>query len=398
MSPKAMVLRVLSVPAAIALLVARLLPSRSASPGAANTASAPAVLLAPPGGGNIGDEAMVASFIKNTPGEVLVVVRRRADIRILSTVENRVSVVEMPHLFYRRSLRALVDLGRYWRLLGHARSVALVGADIMDGAYNEDASVARAQALELARRRGLDVRVLGFSWNGTASARATHHLRRASESGVIMCVRDEFSLARIVRDGISSTRQVSDVVFALFGDPSEQDLPQRDRVIVNASGLVARDGNMTSTYANVCSDLVSRGYSVTLLPHVIRGGGDDLAACRAVAGRLPAGTVEVVEGLLSPFEVYDLCRRAALVVSGRMHLGVIGLCAGAVPVLISTQGKVEGLMKFFGLEVNAVPIVSGQVATLPAVVEAALDSLDEMSARVDRELARVRHLASGNFE
>src|SRR5690606_17317169 len=104
--------------------------------------------------------------------------------------------------------------------------------------------------------------------------------------------------------------------------------------------------DQTSGYRQAVSRLVATGHKVVVLPHVIRASGDDLAACRAIWEELSdqeRKDVVLVEDLLKPAQVRRLAAGAALIVTGRMHLGVIGLSQGVPAIVVATQGKVEGL-------------------------------------------------------
>ncbi|GAA1510530.1 hypothetical protein GCM10009761_10810 [Agromyces terreus] len=125
-------------------------------PGAA--LDGPHVLLAAPGGGNIGDQAMFEAFIEGTAGAVTVIVRSAAEIAVPAPHAERVTVLELPHLVYgsRRAHRA--DVTRFGELLRTAASLSVVGADIMDGRYVLRPSVRRSALAGAAGGGGVDNR------------------------------------------------------------------------------------------------------------------------------------------------------------------------------------------------------------------------------------------------
>ena len=359
------------------------------------------LLLAPPGGGNIGDEAMVVSFLRMVNDPVTVVVRSRADISVLKDVDPRVEIVELPGLLYRKSPLFWLDWLRFAWLVRRHSTMSVIGADIMDGTYREDASVARAQAARLAAVAGLDARVLGFSWNGSATPRAQRAVLRASAAGVQLMAREGRSSARLIDAGASHVRQVADTVFAAFGRPTQAAVPRADGraplVLVNASGLVGKNPVQTSAYVAGISWLLDHGYDVHLLPHVIRSAGDDLAAARAIKAEVASERVTMTEVLLSPDEVAEMCRQAALVVTGRMHLGVLALCNGVAPVILATQGKVEGLLEYFQLSDNLVPSTGDFSDALLASIATAHADAEVQRARIREHLPEVVDLALANF-
>ncbi|MCZ4278358.1 polysaccharide pyruvyl transferase family protein [Rhodococcoides yunnanense] len=319
------------------------------------------LLLCPPGGGNIGDQAMVESFIANSTRGVSLIVRSRNDFAIDPRwIDSECEVVEMPDLLYGSGFRQLRAAWRFIRELHGYSTFSVIGADIMDGAYNVRASARRAYLAGLAASIVGDARVIGFSWNGTSNVVARTALKYASRRGAVLCIRDSVSYDRARRDGLSSLRLVSDSAFALPEQRTRsatspycdlvKKIEERPYVIVNASGLVARNRDQVSDYSALVEMLEGLGYLVVLVPHVIRSSGDDLAACRAIFDDSTGSAPVLVETVFSPFEIRSLCARAVFVVTGRMHLGVLALSAAVPPVVVATQGKVEGLMAMFGIE------------------------------------------------
>ncbi|NKV70518.1 hypothetical protein GS941_18745 [Rhodococcus hoagii] len=309
-------------------------------------------MIAPPGGGNIGDQAMVESYLESVNGVVDVIVRARSDFAEISSEAGHVTFVEMPDLIYSDGPAHLRAVGRFAGLLQDAASLAVVGADIMDGAYNTRASVRRSNLAAMGAAYGVDSRILGFSWNGTATPAALTALKRAGRTGVRCLVRDSVSFDRATRDGLTNLRLAADTVFSLpwNEEPELPKLPDGRLALVNASALIGRSEDQSQAYVALVRHLRSLGYGVVLLPHVIRPNGDDLQELRKVCDFFEGDTeVVLVSELLRPKAVRALCSRSELVVTGRMHLGILALSAGIAPVIFSTQGKVEGVMKLFGL-------------------------------------------------
>ena len=170
------------------------------------------LLIAPPGGGNIGDQALVEAFVEATAGPVVVVVRHIGDIDIPTRLSARMRLVPLPALVYGSAIGHWRDAAKLDRELRAAASVSVVGADIMDGAYVLRASVNRAGLAERLARLGWEPRILGFSWNDTPNPAAKTAIRRASGAGVRMLLRDPLSAERARRDGISVT-DTADLVF-----------------------------------------------------------------------------------------------------------------------------------------------------------------------------------------
>jgi len=358
------------------------------------------LLIAPPGGGNIGDQAMVESYLESVDGVVDVIVRTRSDFAEVSAPAGRVNFVEMPDLIYSNGLAHLRAVGRFARLLREAAFLAVVGADIMDGAYNTRASVRRSNLAAMGAAYGLDSRILGFSWNGTATPAALTALKRAGNTGVQCFVRDPVSFERATRDGLTNLKLAADTVFSLpWNDrPELPPLPDGPLALVNASALIGRSEDQCQAYVTLVRHLRSLNYGVVLLPHVIRTNGDDLQELKKVYCFFEDDAeVVLVSELLRPKAVRALCSRSELVVTGRMHLGILALSVGLAPIIFSTQGKVEGVMKLFGLG----DLVVEPGPAMKTAVVAAVNLLDRDPAHyrglVKEKLADAQQMSALNF-
>lgn len=355
------------------------------------------VLLAPPGAGNIGDSALVESFLESVDERVTVVVRSKSNFTL---DQQNVHVVEMPHLLYGRLPWAIRDLVRLSRLLDRSTSFSVVGADIMDGAYNPRASARRAILSRLALRRDTSSRVLGFSWNASPEAGALREVRAASQAGVQLLLRDPASARRAVKDNLSNVTSCADMVFtAKTVDPDAKKkylahVGDAPFALLNVSGLLRQSQDLTEDYIAVIEHLRVLGYHVVLLPHVVKPGSSDLDAVDAVAQRLVDQTnVTTIRETLRPAEVRGLTKNAKVVITGRMHLAVMSLMAGLAPVTLASQGKVQGLFELFEREYLCVQPKPGMK---DAIIEALSRALDD--GPIDQErLAKVTNLAELNF-
>jgi len=360
------------------------------------------VLIAPPGRGNIGDQALVEAFVEATDGPVKVVARSREDLDIPSHLAARMTVVPLPALVYGTALGRARDLRTLSRLMADARSFSVIGADVMDGAYVERASVSRSLLARRAAELGFDSRIVGFSWNASPSAGARAALAAASAAGVALHLRDPYSAERARRDGLS-VRDAADIVFT--SRTRDDDAPQRwipglaaaERLaLVNASGLVGAD---VDAYTETVAMLRGHGYRVALIPHVSRHGADDLPLCRAIAEPFQDDPgVTLVPRLISPREIRGLGARADVTITGRMHLAVMSLMAGTPAVTVATQGKVEGLMSLFDAPQLCVEPGEGFERRLRLAVAGTLAALAGTSAAIAARVPDVVGLAWENVE
>lgn len=362
------------------------------------------VLIAPPGGGNIGDQAMIEAFLDNTEGEVVIVVRALRDVAVPAAHAARTQVLALETLVYGGLPRRLGDIRRYRRLLRGARSVAVVGADIMDGAYNRRASVNRANLARLARQAGVPARVLGFSWNGRAHPQARDAVRAAARAGTRLMLRDPVSAARARADGLDNVIDAADTVFSAHAVDHAaaaellRGVAADARIaLVNASGLVGRALSQVDEYLALIGRLRARGLTVVLLPHVSRPGADDMTICREIHARLADADTLLIDTLLPPAAIRGLTARAELVVTGRMHLAIMAFYNAVPAITLATQGKVEGLMQLFGTESLCVEPSTGFGARIASVADEVLDRLDEVKDHIAAQLPLVRELSRLNF-
>ncbi|KJL40332.1 colanic acid biosynthesis protein [Microbacterium trichothecenolyticum] len=358
------------------------------------------VLIAPPGRGNIGDQALVEAFVEAVAGHVHVVVRSDADVLVPEHLEDRMTTVPLPALVYGTAIGRARDLRTLATLLAGARSFSVIGADVMDGAYVERASVSRSLLARRAAELGYDSRIVGFSWNKAPSSGAKAALRAASDAGVALYLRDPYSADRARVDGLR-VRDAADIVFTAGTRDDDAvarwipDLEPDGRLaLVNASGLV---GAAVDAYTETVALLRGHGYRVAIIPHVSRHGADDLPLCRTIAERFEGDDgVTLIPRLLSPGEVRGLGARADIAVTGRMHLAVMSLMAGTPAVTVATQGKVEGLMSLFGTPQLCVEPGDGFERRLRGAVVATLSDLPRMRAAIGARVADVVGLAWAN--
>lgn len=309
-----------------------------------------AVLVATPGNGNIGDQAMIEAFLENVLGDIVIVARNETDVAVPEWANHRVTIVALPNLIY-GGLRSkhLKHISAFIELLGRASSLSLIGADVMDGAYNPRASIRRSNLVRLGQAVGVPSRILGFSWNGQAPRPVLKSAVKASKAGVKMMLRDPISNDRARAGGLMNTVEVADVVFrgTKMSEPAHTLISRgQPLALVNISAHIESSFRQISEYISIVKHLVHRGYQVVLIPHVSREGSDDVALTRQLRSKLDV-EVGSVDELLKPEEVRAICSRASLVVTGRMHLSILALSQGVPSIILSSQGKVEGLAQRF---------------------------------------------------
>lgn len=360
------------------------------------------VLVAPPRAANIGDQAMVESFAALLDGPLVVI--DREDARSLRDVPaaGSVRLVRFSALLYALGPRHVYDVWRFGRLVASARSVSVFGADTMDGAYTARSSVMRSRCVEIAARAGRPAVVLGFSWNGSPRRAALRAIRAADAAGARLMSRDPESAARLRAHGMHNVEDVADLVFAderMEPGPAVRLLDgygSRPIALVNASGMIGSWFDQVPDYRAIVQNLLDAGMNVVMVPHAHRVSGDDVAMGAKVAGLFPRDRVVAISELWSPAEIRALAARASIIVSGRMHLSVIGLSQGVPVVVMSTQGKVAGLLQLFDIESHAIEPREGMSVVVNDVVNRVLAERDVVAKAIETRLPQVRELARKN--
>src|SRR5262249_50054300 len=103
-----------------------------------------------------------------------------------------------------RLLRLLPSYSRLW----------LLGADVMDGHYSQTAALRRVALATMAAQLGLDVSILGFSFNERPSAEVVAALN-STPASIRFCLRDPLSYQRFVEHVCRPAELVSDLAFGL---------------------------------------------------------------------------------------------------------------------------------------------------------------------------------------
>lgn len=362
------------------------------------------VVIGATGHGNIGDQAMLEAVLDNTPGEIVVILDSHSAAEIPERNRSRTTVMALPNLIDGQPWTRTRDVVRFVRLIRRCRRLRVIGADLMDGLYNPTGSIARSSCLRTGSDFGVEGRVLGFSWSDAAHPSARRAL--ADAGPMVTCMaREPLSAERLRASGIPNVDSVADTVFTLDGtspcapfDEWFDGIADGRRIaLVNMSALIGSRIDQTAEYRSILSELDRLGYAVALVPHVMRESGDDShEIAKLSTADLPAGALVVTE-LLSPLQIRHIAGHADLVVTGRMHLAIMSIARGALPITLGTQGKVEGLYRLFrvgNLEIEPSIGFGARVVETIAEIDARLESLREL---LDEDLPTVRALADRNF-
>lgn len=376
------------------------------------------VLLIPPAApGSLGDEAMVVATCEAIRARVPVplgVVRYRSDADFPVRADR---TLDLSRYFAQggargEELRFLCALLRY-------RSVALLGADVLDGYYSDDAVRLRLRLVELSARAGARTSVLGFSFNAAPSTKAREMIR-ALPGSVCMFARDSCSLQRLSAVTRGQPERVADTAFLLTPD---NDDPRAEALALWAEAIHARGGrvlgvNLSAVAMSAASLSVEATLAVArdalkrvlemrpqtglmLIPHDSRGNTSDVALLRQLAQML-ASDITGIKLLVSPLSarfVKRACACTDVVWTGRMHLAIAALGQGVPVVAHEYQDKFSGLFSDFGLdELVWPPQRTPTPAGIADLLVATLDRADELRHRVAARLPVQRALAQRNID
>ena len=90
-------------------------------------------------------------------------------------------------------------------------------------------------------------------------------------------------------------------------------------------------------------------------------------------------------------------RRAALSITGRMHLAINSLSHGTPAITLATAGKVEGLAEMFGMPELCIEPRPGCAEQIIRTARTILDDEAGYRARIDEVLPEIRRRASLNY-
>lgn len=300
--------------------------------------------------------------------------------------------------------------------LRHARLFCVLGADVIDGRYDEGQALYYLRALDLAASAGIPSRLLGFSFSEKPNPCVVERFKSLAPQ-IVCCSRDPVSRRRFEEFTGRSARQVADLAFLVT---ARAESPTALRALAwmrdeHAGGarILALNGNVLTypstpgaihaAYAEMINGLAAQDATLrfVLVPHDFRGRESDHLCHLEIVSRLDERAKPRTLLLESPLHAWDAKAVAAasdLVVTGRMHFAIAGLGSGTPVIGIGYMGKFEGLLGYFGLEALLVdPVAAYEEHALPARVLEALPALPEYRERIAHRIAAIRELSRENF-
>lgn len=364
--------------------------------------------------GSLGDEAMITAAIQSFEKAL-----GRVEVEILCS-DSAVEMVrargfvpvplpapgQFPSFFVQHLSRVPHD------------AVLILGADVLDGYYNPTTSLWRLVAADIASRCGVDVTILGASFN----AKPAPQLKAAFEkldSRVRLNIRDETSLARLRAFAKVDARLVADAAFSMTPGRidkatgewvSAQRADGRLVIGMNVHPMLIKNAGEADTrkiieVATSAIRTVSEGRAISwlMLPHDYRGDRGDGRCLKPIHEALAAAGDIRTHFLEGEHRAADLKAMAGLldgVVTGRMHLAIAALGMGVPTLSLTYQDKFEGLYRHFGLPQSLLlaPSVFDSETDLVRGLTEFVENIPQLTAIVAAKRPEVLALSERNFD
>ena len=336
------------------------------------------LVLAPSRTWGVGDQAALDSYLGLTAGPVALVTGA-AEGPALVDRASRVAVHPLPALLGEQGRLRRAAVASFLGLLERNAHCTVLASEESSAAPGEVAVLARTAA-----ERGLDTRIIGFSWPLAAGQRAVRALRSATRAGATFFVYDDLDRIRAMNDGVDGLRRAVDLRFAGFGldDGVLAALGIGDGPVALVDACARGLGGVdpTADVMGVVAHLQRRGIHVLLLPQDLRKESGDPALCERVAQLLGGTGVQVVGRALRPSELRALADRASVVVTGRAAVAVLASTC-AVPVVgLSADRAVAGVLRLTGDPERCVQPRPGFAPAVGRLLDQVLDADDAAAA------------------
>lgn len=252
----------------------------------------------------------------------------------------------------------------------NADSMAVLGADCMDGYYNPMTTLTMLAVADLAARSGVRVSLLGFSFNDKPDQRLKAVFDGLSER-VAINVRDDISFERFQSFSRARAQLVADSAFKLLPTLEsavvhnlaqwvrQQHAHGRNVIGFNAHPMLLGEpgeAELKQLIDQIAQSLeqfmASHDAGVAFISHDYRGAiGDDVCLAplfSRLSTKFP-GRLYYDETRCSAAELKAVAGTVDGVVTGRMHLAIAALGMGVPIAALTYQDKFQGLMRHFEL-------------------------------------------------
>lgn len=256
------------------------------------------------------------------------------------------------------------------------RRVFLIGADVLDGRYSVNRSIARLDFCRFCASLGAEVTITGFSLREEVPSRVVRSLRRLPAS-VRLCARDPVSHGRIERYSGRPAIRTADLAFLVAPDPNAPRARESIEWIASRKSQGApvlalcpnplaihpgkpRHGTDSAARVAECAEFFGRvarlvaakmpETAFVVVSHDRRAGHGDDEICAQITRDIGPDRSMLVPSDACPREVKAIMAACDGLLTGRMHCGIAALGAGTPAAFLDYQGKVQGLLDLFGLD------------------------------------------------
>lgn len=361
-----------------------------------------------------GDEAMIQSVVtqlRERNPEVVVGVITASEMG--SDAARQLGYEPIPA--WNQTLSEVIEAIRAFK----ADSLAVLGADCMDGYYSSDTTLRLLSLADVATRYGIRSTILGFSFNNAPDPRLANAFNLLSDR-VSVNVRDEISLARLksfckakpqlVTDSAFMLRPISDssAVMNLERWAAKHRSEGRTLIGFNAHPMLIKNptqGQLNSLFDTVASALTKfmtrHDVAVALISHDYRGASGDDICLKYIADKLApsfGNRLYYKETRCSAAELKGMAGVMDGVVTGRMHLAIASLGMGVPVAALTYQDKFQGLMRHFSLpdDLLLAPEKLQSDEPLVSLLERFTQGLEPLQEKVRQFLPQVKEGSAKN--
>ena len=330
------------------------------------------VIIPPYDGGSLGDEAMLLAITDSVKE-----VNKDTKFKLVTYASN--------HHGYNCLNANPIDMSLYFSWLStkqqivfcftllRCKQIYLMGADVLDGFYNENRSLRRIKLIGLAHSCGVPSSILGFSFKKTAKQSCIEALIKLPKETKVF-TRDPESYKRLMNFGVSQAVPVTDLAFLLKPDQSnDKDILETIdwcRKTTDEALTVGINLNFTMLLQRIEDqdevlqlfiDFVANSLNLNpklrflFIPHDNRSTPNFLSdwdVAKIIQNRLPTNLLSRFKYCPETFNARKIKRvvnEVDLVFTGRMHLAIATMGQGKAVVGLDYQDKFVGMFEHVGI-------------------------------------------------
>lgn len=328
-------------------------------------------IAVPAGPGSVGDDAMVRVLVRHTLEDgylpLLIGGKEAHAWNYIGQVKDIISL----------NSNSLLELLKFMVCIIKTDRLYIIGADIMDGHYDEDTILRRLEMSKLFSKSNVEVRVTGFSFNRAPKKKVVESLNENNSNHYFL--RDSFSLERFKEATyelnsylsanlaflIEQTELPSEDVSKVFSWVNERKGQGDKVVVVNINwfpfkSLDKSPSDVIERYKNILLELYNQSdkkLSFLIVPHDFRNldNKGDIALGEKVFNTLSntlKNNIRFINFKFNSQEVSYFISKADFTITGRMHLAIIASTNNIASFSFAYQDKFQGFYQMLGLDSN----------------------------------------------